>query len=189
MAYRRPNRQGRRQDPSGPAARNYREGGQGSDRSSDRPQPGPVRRAAGAPRARPAGRIPDQSAAVGEGQTRDQRWPGAIGRAADNRRAREGARGVPRRGILDPRRESGGEESAAVQGPAVTAHDDQRIDNKAYKLPKAEAREIIAAARAAVHRSARSSARKSAAARRLRLSPRACSRRPRASSTSRLRAR
>ena len=69
------------------------------------------------------------------------------------------------------------------------SHKDQRIDNKAYKLPEAEARAIIAACDTSPSPSARSSARRSAAARRRPSSPRACSRRPRASSTSRPRAR
>ncbi len=72
----------------------------------------------------------------------------------------------------------------------IYSHKDHRIDNKAYKLPEAEAREIVAECeQQAFHRPQDRAQGGPAQPGRLRLSPRACSRRPRASSISRLRAR
>ena len=60
------------------------------------------RRAAGAPRARPAGRLQDQPAALGQGPPRPQRRPRAVGRAAAGRAiAKREIERVRARGVLD----------------------------------------------------------------------------------------
>ena len=62
------------------------------------------RRAAGAPRARSAGRLQDQPAALGQGAPRPERRPRAVGRAEAGLRPRARDRGVRARGVLERHR-------------------------------------------------------------------------------------
>ena len=64
----------------------------------DEDQPSDGRRAAGAPRPRPPGRLQDQPHPLGQGPSRPERRPRAVGRAQDRRRSRAGdfARSCPR---------------------------------------------------------------------------------------------
>ena len=64
----------------------------------------PGRCAAGAPRARPAGRLQDLAAALGQGPARTVRRTRADRRAAADRRARARDPRLPEAGILDHRR-------------------------------------------------------------------------------------
>ena len=70
----------------------------GDDRHED------GRRAAGAPRARSAGRLQDQPDALGQGPPRAERRPRAVGRAEAHLRSRARDRGVRPRGVLAPLR-------------------------------------------------------------------------------------
>ena len=84
---------------------------------------------------------------MGQGQTRHQRGPCAIGRRCGSSSSAKGARGVSRRGILDARRAAWQAKNPPPFKARLYSHKDQRIDNKAYKLPKAQADEIVAACR------------------------------------------
>ena len=88
---------------------------------------------------------------------------------------------------LDAR--SGGRQSAAVQGPPLQLHATSVSTTRPTSCPRPRRARLSPRASRSPSSSARSSARRSGAARRRRSSPRACSRRPRASSTSRPRAR
>ena len=92
------------------------------------------------------------------------------------------ARGVSRRRVLDAGREAGRAQSPPFKARLFT-HAGQRVDNKNYKLTKPEVDSIRRSCRDPKRRrspSRGSSARRCGAARRRRLSPRACNRRLRA---------
>ena len=82
------------------------------------------------------------------------------------------------------------QESAASSRPGSTVTKTSASTTRPTSCPKRKRARLIAACEtSAVHRPQDRDARRSGAARRLRLLPRACNRRPRASSTSRPRAR
>ena len=70
----------------------------------DRHQQADGRRAAGPARPRPAGRLQDQPAPLGQGPAWSERRPGAVGRLEAGVRSRGGNRPVRLRGVLEHRR-------------------------------------------------------------------------------------
>ena len=73
------------EDPPADVQRDHEEGCPRGDRAPDDHQQADGRRAAGAPRARPARRLQDQPAALGQGAPRPERRPRAVGGAEAGR--------------------------------------------------------------------------------------------------------
>ena len=134
------------------------------------------RRAAGAPRARSAGRLQDQPAALGQGAPRPERRPRAVGGAEAGLRPRARDRGVRPRGVLEHLRAARRPAAAGVRGQA--AQEGRRRDQGRQRGAVEGASSPTSRARRGSCR--RSRPRSASATRRRRSSPASCSR-PRAS--------
>ena len=172
--------------PPRPLQRDHQEGRPGGDQAAARARPPSLRRAAGAARARPAGRLPALPAPLEQGAPRPLGRARAVGRGPPHQRARARDPRLRPGGVLDDRRR--GSKAARRRrsrraSPRSTA---RSSTTRSFRLDN-EARGRRGAGRPARARrgpSPRSSEGAPPPSRRRRSSPRACSRRRRASSAS-----
>ncbi len=109
------------QHPPRAVQRDHQEGDPRGDRQADRARQQEVRVAAGAPRPRSSGRLPDQPGAVDQGQARAVGGARAVGRGAPDLRARGGDRGVQAAGVLVGRGQRRGRATRRRSSPRCCA--------------------------------------------------------------------